>query len=280
MYLEPKDLELEVLTLRNETGEPLVGCTVTLFDLTDTLIAPVELTEMGTHIFNFPLIRSHKYRVVASKFGFSDAETIFETDAVPGTKLTRELYLGKDYEARLTAYLPLALYFDNDRPDPRTVKRESSRTYTQTFDRYVSRQDVYERNARNQDAMATFFESDVKVNYDKLLLFMNQLEIALNNGETYELMIRGFTSPLAQTSYNLLLGQRRVSTIMNEMKTYKDGVLLPFIENGQLILTEISYGEALAPKDISDSADNKSSSIFSVEASKERRVEIIDVTQK
>jgi hypothetical protein len=82
---------------------------------------------------------------------------------------------------------------------------------------------------------------------------------------------------LAANRYNLALGQRRVSSIKNEIARYKGGIFMPFLESGQLVITDISFGEELAPENVSDRSSDKRSSIYSVEASKERRVEILSI---
>ena len=122
-----------------------------------------------------------------------------------------------------------------------------------------------------------FFENNVKGGYQDLLSFFEKLHSYLLEGRDADLAIRGYTSPLAATKYNLALGQRRVSSVKNEIRRYKNGVLMPFLEAGQLKITDISYGETLAPSEVSDRRNDTSNSIYSVKASKERRVEIVRI---
>lgn len=91
--------------------------------------------------------------------------------------------------------------------------------------------------------------------------------------------IRGFASPRADTKYNLALSQRRVVCIQNELNDYKNGALKEYIANGQLKITELSYGESLAPDNVSDALFDRQNSIFSPEASRERRGEILEIKQ-
>jgi hypothetical protein len=58
------------------------------------------------------------------------------------------------------------------------------------------------------------------------------------------------------------------------------GALAPYLLNKQLIMTEISYGEELSPVDITDNIHDEAGSIYSLRASKERRVEVISVKVK
>jgi len=108
-------------------------------------------------------------------------------------------------------------------------------------------------------------------------LFMDKLIERLEAGEIIELSLKGFASPRAANKYNLALGQRRIWTIKNELRAYNGGVMAPYIESGKLQVVEISFGEEAAPKDISDSYKNRRLSVYSVEASKQRRAELVRV---
>lgn len=72
------------------------------------------------------------------------------------------------------------------------------------------------RDAYNDD-YETFFEGDVKGGYDKFKLFINNLLQELEAGNKVELILKGFTSPRAESKYNLTLGQRRVNSVKNEL---------------------------------------------------------------
>lgn len=277
LFLEPTELYLNVLTYEKKTQNELNGVKVELIDMTDSSIEPVEITNTTANDFKFELIRGHEYKIVASKLGYKSAEIRFGTDNIGGIELTKKLYLDQDFESWLKSFLPLKLYFDNDRPDPKTIKRTSSKTYTYTYNQYISNQDDFVSNTTDPESMVRFFENDVKVGYQKLNIFLSKLENALNGGQSFELAIRGYASPRAQSNYNLILGQRRVFTVRNEIESYNEGALLKFIDQGQLKITDVSYGENLSPENVNDSQSNTRLSVYSVEASKERRVEIIDV---
>lgn len=65
---------------------------------------------------------------------------------------------------------------------------------------------------------------------------------------------------------------------MNHFSDFESGYLNKYIESGQLVVTEEPTGENEAPKGIEDTEER--GSIFSVKASRERRVEIIGVEIK
>jgi len=128
-----------------------------------------------------------------------------------------------------------------------------------------------------ESSIDNFFESDVKYGYSRMKLFMDKLLERLQSGEIIELSLKGFASPRAANKYNLALGQRRIWTIKNELLTHASGSLKPYIDAGKLQVLEISYGEEASPRDISDSYNNKRLSVYSVEASKERKAQIVRV---
>jgi len=92
--------------------------------------------------------------------------------------------------------------------------------------------------------------------------------------------LRGYASPLAQDSYNLNLGKRRVDSVRNALKKWDGGILVQYINSGQLVITERSFGETSAPTGISDKESEALKSIYSPNASRERRVEIDEINFK
>ena len=122
-----------------------------------------------------------------------------------------------------------------------------------------------------------FFEDEVKGGYERLQRFIGKLKERLDAGDKIELSLKGYASPRAQNRYNLAIGQRRIWTLKNELRRFENGALAKYIESGTLQVVEISYGEETAAPDISDSYNDKRMSIYSIEASKERKAEIVRV---
>ena len=90
-----------------------------------------------------------------------------------------------------------------------------------------------------------------------------------------ELVIQGFTSPRASADYNYDLSRRRSDCLKNHFERWRGGVLKPFVDNNRITLEVVGYGEELAPQFISDRLDDERESIYSVQASFERKVAII-----
>ena len=107
-----------------------------------------------------------------------------------------------------------------------------------------------------------FFEEKVRRGHDYLLLFSDILLKRLEAGEDVEIFIKGFTSPRAKSNYNLALGQRRVSSVKNHFRSHLDRVFKPYLDSGQLKLTERSFGETTASTSISDDLNDQRNSIL------------------
>lgn len=124
--------------------------------------------------------------------------------------------------------------------------------------------------------MDAFFENNVRGGKEKLDLFIDKLTTDLAEGKKYVIYVKGYTSPLAQNEYNLNLGQRRIQSIKNEFAKCRGGILAKYIKSGLLVIQEKTFGEDTAPSGIPfDPRDPRS--IFTVDASSERRVEIVDI---
>ena len=132
-------------------------------------------------------------------------------------------------------------------------------------------------DAKAQEVL-DFFDTELKGNYDTLGVFSETLIKYLQRGNTAIISIRGFASPLAATDYNNSLGKRRVDCLMNHFTDYRDGMLLRYIQEGALIMKEVSFGESNADKTISENPKDRRNSVYSPEASRERKVRIVKIT--
>lgn len=188
---------------------------------------------------------------------------------------------------KLEDFLPLALYFDNDEPDKRTNRISTRKTYGETFSRYFQRKEEYLREYGKplteeavyeaEEAMEAFFEEEVRKGHDHLERFSEILLGRLQNGDRVEIFIKGYTSPRARSDYNLALGQRRISSVRNHFQAYRDGIFRSYLSSGALRITERSFGEELASRDVSDELADLRNSVYSIGAARERRVEIVEI---
>ncbi|TNE62783.1 MAG: hypothetical protein EP344_04775 [Bacteroidetes bacterium] len=229
-----------------------------------------------------------RYRLVATKPGYSTDSLDFETDVQYKRafhEITKELFLRP---LNLEAYLPIALYFDNDEPGPHrigvtSIKKEYIDTYLPYYNRKERFVDEYSKGLTGdtlktaQFEMDTFFENRVRGEWNRMRMFSEVLYNMLENGDRVRIEIRGYASPLASAAYNRDLTSRRVSTIMNHFEIFDGGIFKPYIDSGQLVLIRVPNGDSKAPKYVNDDPKNRRLSVYSVDASKERRVEVVGV---
>ena len=286
IYLTPTVVDLEVLTFVQPEMKPINGSTVTLYDLTDPSIEPITITEANSHLFDFKIIAGREYKIVAKHAGYKDQILTFKASDVVDGKITKKIYFDVPV-INLNTYLPVAVYFDNDRPDKRSRKLYTNSSYTDTYYPYISKKEEFKKEFTKsmsgdiksgaQSDLEYFFETDVKGGFERMQLFIAKLSERLAGGEAIEISLKGFASPRAANRYNLALGQRRIWTIKNELKQYAGGKLKPYIDSGKLRVVEVSYGEEASPKSISDSFGNRRLSVYSVEASRQRKAEIVRI---
>ncbi|MBK7094371.1 MAG: PD40 domain-containing protein [Saprospiraceae bacterium] len=285
LYLQPMDLSLKVLTYDRTTLNDLNGVEIILENLTDNTVNKIIVTNELGNEFNFDIIRGNKYKITASRKGYESVSELVNTDNYGGTVIIQKLYLAD----LLNAYLPLIVYFDNDRPDPRSKSKVTSRTYSETYSQYIIRRDEfvqkYNKDVTDENdkefsriKIEEFFNKDIKEGKEKFDLFFSTLLAVLQAGHKVDIQFKGYASPRADYDYNLILANRRVKSLDNEIRSFRKGAFTKYIKKGQLKITDVSYGESLASKDISDDLLNDKMSIYSVGASKERRVEVVKIS--
>src|SRR5690606_26407822 len=123
-------------------------------------------------------------------------------------------------------------------------------------------------------AISDFFDQQVEEGRRILIELIDALLPVLENGDSITLAVRGFASPLAKSDYNNNLSLRRISSLENELRSAKNGALLPFIQSGVLKIERLPFGEEKADSDVSDDLYDTKRSVYSVPAMKERRIEI------
>ena len=181
----------------------------------------------------------------------------------------------------------LPLFFDNDEPEKRTRKTQTSLSYDETVRDYLNQQDEYrsqfvkgiakDKVDHAEQAIDDFFDNEVRNGADKFLQLCDFLLERLKAGENLEVTLKGYTSPRANSDYNLRLAKRRISSVRNQFERHADGALLPYLQSGKLTITEVSFGETKASLGISDDLKDLRNSIYHPDAARERRVELVEV---
>lgn len=281
LFLKPTQVTLELLTYNKNNLDTLNGVTVRIKDLDGTLDTTV-MHELRNQYF-IPAIPCHRYQITASKPEFATIDSIITIDCSSSGIIQKKLYL----PTILFSFLPLSLYFDNDRPNPNNWDTITKSFYSTTFKTYFAKKSEFIKINHELQAfdkipvdtsMEHFFFQKVKYGKERLDSFMIILEKDLKRGKKYEIFLKGYASPLAKTNYNLNLSNRRIHSVYNEILGYKNGLLKKYIKNGQLKLSQKPFGESNAPSGISDQKKDLRS-VYSIEASQERRVEIIEIKE-
>ena len=253
------------------TGE---SCCNDIYALKLPQIPPVEMKEMPElPDVSADTVALDTVKEVIEEVAIEEEPTEVAEEVLPeATKVTLD---------DLNALLPLSLYFHNNEP------RSASTSYTKTYDDYINRIGEYKKehlpqyNKSVRDEIAQniedFFNYDVKANYDKMHLFFDELIVAMQNGFKLAVAIQGYTSPRASAEYNKILAHKRILSVSKDMLEYKDGALKTYLDSGQLMIEELPLGEGKAPMGISDAIDDPRNSIYSVEASSQRKVNFIVV---
>lgn len=176
---------------------------------------------------------------------------------------------------------PIRIYFDNDHPDPRSVSPMTDRKIDDLLLEYLNRSEIYkdkQPGEEEKNEIISFFEDSVSENYEKLNVFAGNLFLLLSAGDLrVTLKVKGTASPLAESSYNVTLSQRRIKSLKNYLVSWNEGKLREAIMQNRLKIDFIPIGESFSAPGVSDDYDNPSRSVFSREAALERRIEIIDI---
>jgi tetratricopeptide (TPR) repeat protein len=185
--------------------------------------------------------------------------------------------------------LPIKLYFENDHPNPKSTADFTELSYEETYLKYKGQYPVYlQKVTEGRDATATlhqtqslleFFESEVDKGMQDLALFREQVWLELQSGKQVSILVQGFASPLAKSDYNVHLTNRRISAIKNYFEEIDGGKFAPYMLTtpSRLQFIEVPMGEYKANKDVSDNYYDQRNSVYSKDASLERRIEIIEL---
>jgi hypothetical protein len=193
-------------------------------------------------------------------------------------------------EENINSMLPLTLYFHNDEPDPNTLNTTTKKNYQTLLSEYYAMEETYiteyskglsgNDKTKAEKDIKDFFENYVAKGFSQLKLFAKLLHTDLQRGNSIKIKIKGFCSPLNTTEYNLNLSMRRISSIVNFLRQYYEGIFLDYLNgtaaNGaKLTILEEPLGKSTASPLVSDNPNDKRNSIYSRAAAFERKVQII-----
>ncbi len=288
LYLTPLKIRLDAFTIDARDSSALMGGTVSLFKIVngDTILVD-SLTKGDANLFSFPIDVDQPYFIKAIRPGYQPFSAPLIVTRKDVQTLGRKIQVTLPLMPKdLCELLPIALYFDNAKPDPRSYGPTTDKIYGNLAREYYLRKATFiQRITANLDSLEAFtkrrafedfFDREVKEFQSDFRLFGSRLKEYLEAGNSIVIGIRGFSSPRAGKEYNYYLSQRRINSVVNFFNTFQDGMYKPYIENGQLSFSEVVCGEdgcgdrPEVPDDLADEVG----SIFSLLATLERRVEI------
>ena len=275
----------------NENNEPLYSISYCVENLrTDSTFCRENLSK---NAYSLILNPKDDYLIITKRAGYQNDSTYItgkELVAEAGNEniiKLKSIALPPVTKLTLDAYLPMPLYFDNDQPDNKTLSKTTLKTYGQSNVAYYARKNTFineftqgltgEAKTSSAYELETFFEQKVRGGNNSLEDFTSHLLRYLQQGNKASIILKGFASPRAQSTYNNNLTMRRVSSMRNHFNQYQGGALIPYLNNGMLQVLERAFGENNADQSVSDDVSDTKNSIYSVEASLERRVEILEI---
>ncbi len=181
---------------------------------------------------------------------------------------------------------PITLYFENDRPDPRTKQDYTSTEYKGLYDAYMGQRSNYitnctkglsgDKKSQVENEVKTFFDDSIATGYARLEQLTKALTDILEDGHSVSFNISGFASPLSNSDYNMHLSSRRIESVLNYMKQANGGKLAPYIsgEKSGLSIYKNPKGEVAH----TESSQSQSVTVYGLQAAKDRRI-VIDNLQ-
>lgn len=183
---------------------------------------------------------------------------------------------------KIASVLPITLYFQNDSPDPKSVSDTTDKDYLELYNAYIGVIQEYihksgqgltgEEQRRAMYAVAGFLRDSVQTGYQRLQLLQQYLCEAMANGDTVELNISGFASPLHNSEYNKHLSSRRIVSLLNYLQKADNGQLVPYLSGKRPGLQLYIYPEGAVNH--SFETDEIRETVFGLRAAKDRKIVI------
>lgn len=186
--------------------------------------------------------------------------------------------------------LPITLYFHNDVPDPNTRKITTDKNYKDLLSNYILLKEDYlkfysqgldsSKQVQARNDIHNFFKEYVEGGFSELTKLTNLLLEELEQGKNLRIVVRGYASPLNNSAYNYNLSKRRIASLTNYLRNYKEGIFIPYLETkskdgGVLTIYEDPQGDRKAAQQVSDNPNDKRNSIYSRSAALERKIQIV-----
>ena len=192
-------------------------------------------------------------------------------------KQTKKDSILKTELSEIEKLFPIILYFHNDIPNPKSLDTNTNVEYDLSYYNYLGLRNEYiEKNKNIIDSINLFFINEIPKGFNNLNELLEIIKNNINQEIKFKILVKGFASPLASNYYNLRLSKRRIKSIINYIKKFDNGLLSKEINN-KIAFEYIPYGEEKANKNVNDNPKNIKKSIYSIDAAKERKIELIGI---
>lgn len=183
---------------------------------------------------------------------------------------------------KIASVLPITLYFQNDAPDPKSLSDTTSKDYLELYNAYIA--DIQEHIHKAGQgltgdeqraamyAVAGFLRDSVQTGYARLQKLTQYLQEAMANGDTIELIISGFASPLHNSDYNKHLSSRRIVSLLNYLRKADNSTLSSYINGEKPGITLYTYPEGAVNHTFA--TDEVRETVFGLRAAKDRKIVI------
>ena len=175
-----------------------------------------------------------------------------------------------DSSSLYSEFLPLNLYFDNDSPDIDSFNF-SPVNYKESYINYFMKVDEYS-NYSSKNSL--FFEDSLKGNFNQLNKLLHKLHHDLESGYFIDIKIKGYSSQLADSTYNIELSSVRIKSLISYFLSFQNGFLAQFYYDNQLKINEVPLGESQIK---SQPTQNIKKGIYGIDAILNRKVSVLKI---
>mgnify|MGYP006287965729 FL=1 len=212
---------------------------------------------------------------------FEVSKSGYNTQSLSSDEFTYEdtyyniiLLLEEEFIPELITSGKIILYFENDVPPVSRGGFTDVADYREAYNIYLKNRELYYQNSINTREELDEFFRIVDSSMVKLDLLIPYITEQLNAGYDFSIELTAFASPLATSRYNELLSKRRNASVKNYFHNPNEKNLREYIDDERIVFTENVIGDTKAPDNISSSRTERQKSVYSVEASRERRVQL------
>lgn len=176
------------------------------------------------------------------------------------------------YTSELIVLPPVFLFFDNNQPDPGSYSTTTSTRYDHSYNVYLNNRSKFvEEAGANFDR---FFNAKVEYGFNQLNESLDKMLVLLQSGKTAVIELKGYASPLWNAEYNAAISSRRIQSIINYIEQWNNGAMKSYLSLGKFVIQTNPVGDTKATGGVSADPNDRKSSVYSTEASFERRVEM------